>query len=164
MNEISSDCVQMIKPDGHNSQSMKKCEEHFFERSLAFNLRRSFNKVIDEVDAALGEFALSSHQFGVLSTIYYGRASTPSEVARLRFQNGAAITYTLDRLEQRGLLKRTRSEADKRVITLVLTDDGRELTRKCMEAVVAVQDRMLGGLTAKDRGRLFEMLRLICEN
>lgn len=154
----------MTETDRQTSAVEQAGEEQFFERSLAFNLRRSFNKVIDEIDAALSEFALSSHQFGVLSTIYYGRASTPSEVARLRYQNGAAITYTLDRLEQRGLLQRTRSEADKRVITLVLTKEGRELTRKCMDAVVAVQDRMMKGLTARDRDRLFEMMQLVCEN
>lgn len=139
-------------------------EEHFFERSLAFNLRRSFNKVTDEVDSALSDFALSSHQFGVLTTIYFGRASTPSEVARLRFQNGAAITYTLDRLEQRGLLKRTRSRDDKRVITLVLTDEGRELTRQCMAIAVDVQNRMAEGLSPEERELLFDMLRRVCEN
>lgn len=154
----------MSKPESHRSPGGEACEGQFFEQSLAFNLRRGFNKVIDEIDAALGPFALSSHQFGVLSTIYFGRASTPSEVARLRFQNGAAITYTLDRLEQRGLLKRTRSEADKRVITLVLTEDGRELTRKCMDAVVDVQERMLTGVSAEDRDLLFELLQSICEN
>lgn len=164
MKKIRSDRSPMIESDSQNPAAHAVFEEQFFERSVAFNLRRSFNKVVDEIDAALAGFALSSHQFGVLSTIYYGRASTPSEVARLRFQNGAAITYTLDRLEQRGLLKRTRSEADKRVITLILTDDGRELTRKCMEAVVNVQDRVMKGVTAKDRDRLFEMLQLICEN
>lgn len=138
-------------------------EDLFFENSLGFNLRRSFNRVTDEFDSALSDYALSAHQFGVLTTIFYGRASTPSEVARLRFQNGAAITYTLDRLEQRGLLRRKRSEEDRRVITLVLTEDGRELTRQCMEVVVAVQQRITHALSDDERENLFDMLQRICE-
>ena len=139
-------------------------EELFFERSLMLNLRRSFNKSVDQIDAALSDYALSSHQYGVLTAIYFGRASTPSEVARLRFQNGAAITYTLDRLEQRGLLRRMRSETDKRVITLVLTDEGRKVIRQCMGAALAAQDRMTASLRPDEREALLSLLRRISED
>ena len=152
--------------EAHGKQAADRAvreEEQYFESSLAFNLRRSFNKIVDNIDAALSDCALSSHQFGVLTTIYFGRASTPSEVARLRFQNGAAITYTLDRLEQRGLLRRSRSTADKRVITLVLTEEGREVTRQCMNKALAAQDRMAAGLRPDEQAMLLSLLRRICE-
>lgn len=164
----------MLRGDGENDMNSRQDAfeigeddfppDRFFERSLSFNLRRSFNRVTDEIDHALSDYALSAHQYGVLTTIYFERAKTPSEVARLRFQNGAAITYTLDRLEQRGLLERVRSDSDRRVITLALTSEGRELTRKCMASVIAAQDRLSGCLSPIERERLFDMLLRICDS
>ena len=157
--------AMMTEPNDKQAEGHDRREEgQFFENSLAFNLRRGFNRMVDNIDAALSDCDLSSHQFGVLTTIYFGRASTPSEVARLRFQNGAAITYTLDRLEQRGLLRRSRSTADKRVITLVLTEEGRKVTRQCMDKALAAQDRMAAELRPDEQAILLSLLRRICED
>src|SRR5690242_6501128 len=77
------------------------------EESIGLLISRCLNRLTDATAAFLTEFDLNSQQFGVLHSIYRGRASTPSALARLCFTNTAAITYTLDQLEKKKLLVRT---------------------------------------------------------
>ena len=53
-------------------------------------------------------------------------APSPGSVARAVGVNGSTVTGILDRLEKRGLIRRERSSTDRRVVSLVLTDSGRD--------------------------------------
>lgn len=130
----------------------------FIRGDIGFTMRRTFNRLVDRIEDALSDHVVSSHQFGVLLSLYYGLARTPGEIARLRFQYGGAITYTLDKLEQRGLVQRARSQDDRRVITVTLTDKGRELVEHCLPRVKAATDEFASPLSAEERDSLMDML------
>lgn len=131
------------------------------EDSLAFLIGRCINRITDTVDAALAELGINSQQFGVLHAILRGRVETPSGLARLRFQNSAAITYTLDGLEAKQLLVRVRSERDRRQVRLVLTDEGRALTQRGLSLVVDAQNRILENLNRDQYRTLDTLLRRV---
>ena len=82
-------------------------------------------------------------------------------LARLRFQNSAAIAYTLDVLESRKLLTRTRNALDRRGVELDLTTEGRALTRACIARVVEAQNRVLECLDVTDYDVLTGLLKRI---
>jgi len=50
-----------------------------------------------------------------------------SDLARRMYLHPATMVGLLDRLEAKELLKRTRSDKDRRVVFIDLTDQGREL-------------------------------------
>ena len=71
---------------------------------------------------------LSATQFMTLNLIPANKAGmTLSELARRMNLGTATVTKTLDSLEARGLLTRTRSETDRRRVILSLTDEGETL-------------------------------------
>lgn len=131
------------------------------EESIGFLLGLCMNRITDAIDGSLADLGVSSQQFGVLHAIFKGRAKNPSDLARMRYQNSAAISYTLDVLEERKLLTRTRSAQDRRAIELDLTAEGKVLTRACIPRMVEAQNRVLEGLDFADYQWLCALLRRI---
>ena len=71
---------------------------------------------------------LSATQFMTLNLMPDGAKSmTLSELAARMNLGTATVAKTIDSLEDRGLLTRTRSDQDRRVVHLSLTEDGRSL-------------------------------------
>jgi DNA-binding MarR family transcriptional regulator len=65
----------------------------------------------------------------------------------------------VDGLEQRGLLRRRPSPNDRRVRTLHLTDEGRQLLGKIMEISLEHEQQLTGGLQPAEREQLIALLR-----
>jgi DNA-binding MarR family transcriptional regulator len=79
-----------------------------------------------------GAAVLSTLGWGVgrgLETGIPGRA-THTELARRCFFTPATLTGVVDTLERAGYVRRERDESDRRVVWLVLTDEGRERMRE----------------------------------
>ncbi len=72
----------------------------------------------------------------------------------------AAVTNAIGRLEQRGLVLRQMSPADRRVVLAAITDDGRALAE---EATAALNQASFGlpGLTEEQAVQVTEVLRII---
>ncbi len=66
-----------------------------------------------------------------------------SELARRMYLHPSTVIGILDRLEARGLVKRTRSTKDRRVVTVGLSGKGREMVKK---VPVVAQGLLLDGL------------------
>ncbi len=69
------------------------------------------------------------------------------------------------RLEDRGLLTRGESAADRRAKQLVLTAQGRALVDRARAPVMRAQERLLAGLTADERRQFVDLLvRIVVAN
>lgn len=77
-----------------------------------------------------------------------------------RWSCASYITVLADRLEARGLVIRSPDPEDRRVKRLVLTDAGRELRGRLVEAIHATTPA-LAGLDAARRQALLETLRVL---
>src|SRR6266702_5982748 len=64
----------------------------------------------------LAELGITGTQASMLFMLAIGRCSTAAELAREYGIDASAVTRLLDRVEKRGLLSRTRSHQDRRVV------------------------------------------------
>lgn len=149
------------KPRPAESSPLYHADTYRPEATLSFVMGRCLNRVVDAIDAALSPLGLNAEQFGVLHAVHIGLATTPTEMARLRYRHTAAITYTLDGLQQRGLLVRQRSESDRRVVRLVLTDAGRDLVERAVPLNIDAQNRVFAALGRAEHDHLLAVLRPI---
>ena len=134
------------------------------EESVGFLLGRCLNRITDAIDRSLADLGVNAQQFGILHAVFKGTARNPSELARLRFQNSAAITYTLDTLEAKKLLSRRRSAQDRRVVEIDLTGEGKALTGACIPLVVEAQNCVLRSLTKDDYAMLSALLHKFADS
>jgi DNA-binding MarR family transcriptional regulator len=97
-------------------------------------------------------------QFRILDMIY-SRTDKPSEIARMLDVSPPAITFLLERLEERGLLKRVFSTSDRRRIELELTEAGRDLVKRVNACRKRHLKRVLKGMDERARSQLESSLR-----
>lgn len=78
---------------------------------------------------------LTNDQHYILRYIYQTEECTSSELAEVFKVNKSAITAIINRMADRGLIKRTRDESDRRVVYLTLTDEGNILFEKTEDRI-----------------------------
>jgi DNA-binding MarR family transcriptional regulator len=115
-------------------------------------------------EAAMRPYGLTSVQWAPLMIISRGGNPTAASLARDLNTDTGAMTRMLDRLEAKGLLMRTRSATDRRVVELSLTEQGRELTTKIPHHLAAVYNSHLAGFSVEEFNQLKHLLRRIIAN
>jgi DNA-binding MarR family transcriptional regulator len=88
------------------------------------------SSILQQADAQLAEHELTYVQWLPLYKLLLCSDATNAGMARDLGLDPASITRALDRLESKGMLRRERSTVDRRVVKLVLTDEGRAMAAK----------------------------------
>lgn len=122
---------------------------------IAKQLRRS-------LDETASSYGLTLADWGLLSVLRGSGAPyvlTAGELASRGWLTPGAMTARLDRLEERGLVRRVPDDDDRRVLRIELTEEGRTTWDDAV-GVQAEKERLLSGaLTAAERKQLDGLLR-----
>ncbi|MHA6615544.1 MarR family winged helix-turn-helix transcriptional regulator [Pseudonocardia sp. DLS-67] len=94
----------------------------------------------------------------VLATLERGSAPTQSELAAASGRDKTRLIPILDRLEARGLVRRTPDPADRRNRIVGLTPAGREVVASCREGIRAMEAEFLTGLEPGERATFVAVL------
>jgi DNA-binding MarR family transcriptional regulator len=86
---------------------------------------------------------------------------TTGELAEATLLTSAATTLRIDRLEADGLVRRVRSDEDRRVVYAELTPAGLARIDALYEEHVALENRLLAGLAVDERMQLADLLRTL---
>jgi DNA-binding MarR family transcriptional regulator len=89
-------------------------------------------------------YNVSSAQLNCLLTLHENGPLPPSQIAKLIMVNSSTVTGIIDRLEHKGLVKRLRISADRRIITVELTKNGKVLAEN---APPPIQQKIFDGLS-----------------
>ena len=109
-----------------------------------------------------GEFDLAPQQMIALRMLGSGPRKM-SDLAHALFCDNSNVTGIVDRLEERGLVRREAAEGDRRVKLLVLTEDG-EWMRKQITERMAEPPPAIASLSEKDQRTLRDILERALEN
>jgi DNA-binding MarR family transcriptional regulator len=77
-----------------------------------------------------------------------------TELATILDSPISTATRVVDRLVEKGLVERLRSEKDRRIVEVSFSPLGREINRHVVRSQRAVARKMLGALSAVNRKRL----------
>jgi DNA-binding MarR family transcriptional regulator len=131
------------------------------EESIGYLLRTTVSTLMRAAETAMRPHGLTSVQWAPLMII--SRGGNPTVARDLNTDTGA-MTRMLDRLEAKGLLMRTRSATDRRVVELTLTEQGRELTTLIPHHLASVYNNHLAGFSLEEFNELKSLLRRIITN
>lgn len=91
------------------------------------NIRRVFQVMNEHSRQVERETTLTGPQVWAIKVIAESAPVRVTELARKMYLHPATVGGILDRLEKRGLIERNRSNEDRRVVEVGLTEDGRML-------------------------------------
>ncbi|RZT24080.1 MULTISPECIES: MarR family winged helix-turn-helix transcriptional regulator [Fictibacillus] len=103
------------------------------------------------------EKELTKTQFVLLKTLCVRNKWTVSKLAEYMGVKPSAITVGADRLYKRGFVRRYRSELDRRIVYLEITDEGHEILREAEnERVNSISD-YLNHLSSEELGTFIDI-------
>lgn len=105
---------------------------------------------IARMDTRLAEQGITGSQWGTMMSLVQGGARTAAESCRQLGCDTGAMTRMMDRLEEKGLVRRERSSDDRRVVHVLPTDAGVDMTRQAMPAVVNTLNELLAGFSPEE--------------
>lgn len=115
----------------------------------------------DHLAPVFARFGLQHGEFDVLATLRRAGSPfslTPTALYEATMVTSGAMTNRLDRLEKAGLIRRVPHPTDRRGLLVQLTEEGRELIDRAVEAHVENEHAILSGLEPEERQRLAELL------
>jgi DNA-binding MarR family transcriptional regulator len=133
-------------------------------QSVGFALNKARNILIMQMDTALKELDISSQQMGILLSMKGTLATTPFELSKLLGIDTGLMTRMLDKLEAKGLLERSRSVEDRRVVNLALTEKGEEVAARIPEIAPEVLNARLKHFSKAEFEELRRLLNKFLED
>jgi DNA-binding MarR family transcriptional regulator len=114
-------------------------------------------EIIDALDRELSVFDISAPQLFVLSSVAHGEAESAAGLCKTISYDPGAMTRMIDRLQQKGLVRRVPHPEDRRAMNLELTVAGKALFPQLVAVKDRVQAQFLRGFSEED-AKLIESL------
>lgn len=111
------------------------------------DIRRLFQVLAEQSRSVEHETGLTGSQLWVLKMLEETSTMKVSDLAHRMYLHPATMVGLLDRLEAKNLIKRTRSEKDRRVVHISLTEQGGELVKNSPEVAQSLLVKGLEVLT-----------------
>ncbi|MFK9092756.1 MarR family winged helix-turn-helix transcriptional regulator [Bacillus salipaludis] len=130
--------------------------------NLPFLILMQTSKAIHErIKEEMTKNKLSITEFSVLEVLYQKGKQTIQKIGNSILISSGSMTYVIDKLEQRGLLSRNACPDDRRVIHVILTDDGKELMEEIMPKYHELVDSMFDSLNSNEAETLVHLLKKV---
>jgi DNA-binding MarR family transcriptional regulator len=114
-----------------------------FVKQIIFQIRRLIQAKELYSKELNKKYQVSASQLNCLLALHENGPLPPSQIAKHIMVKSSTVTGIIDRLEQKGLVNRSRTSRDRRVIIVELTESGRTLAEN---APPPIQQRVIEGL------------------
>ena len=119
--------------------------------------------MVDAEEPVLRAHGVQMWDYVVLSALEDGPSSTQSELAAAVRRDKTRLIPILDRLETRGLLRRTPDPADRRNRVVEMTPTGRKLLASCRTEIREVEAELLAGIEPAERAVFVDVLERLAD-
>jgi MarR family 2-MHQ and catechol resistance regulon transcriptional repressor len=116
-------------------------------------LMRAAGSVSSRLERNLAQFGLTAGQFGTLEVLHHLGPMKQKDLCRKLFFSEGNITFIVDNLEKRNLIRRAPCPRDRRAYLLHLTQKGQTLIRKVFPLQLQAIRREMDVLNGREQGK-----------
>ena len=117
--------------------------------------------VRSHLEAALRDLQMTGIQYTILATIKEHEGISSAELSRRFFVTAQTTNEIINGLEQRGLIVRKEDPANKRILRMKLTAQGRKLHQQCDKIADRIEAAAFDWVDRRDYENLRESLRML---
>lgn len=156
---IDEDLEEVLKVVREISRSSPLATDlSFLDKALCFALHRARLSAMNDLNSAFAEHKITAIEFVILVVVADNPGVSQACLAEALDVERPRIVPTLNKLEKRGLAKRTALEADGRVRIIQLTKPGAQLLKVLRKRSREVDEQLLALLTATEAKTIFSSL------
>lgn len=122
-------------------------------------LERAVNSVNERLRRDFQAHEITDTEFGILEALYHKGPLLLGDLQRKILLSSGGVTYTVDRLAEKGLVERRECPTDRRARYAALTPKGEALIAKIFPNHAAVIEETMGVLSAREQDELIALLR-----
>jgi DNA-binding MarR family transcriptional regulator len=130
--------------------------------AIVQRLQKLTKSIRRRMDETLGEVGLAWGEWSVLGQLRLGGPpfrSSPGHLVKHEGLSSGAMTNRLDRLEERGLIRRLPDPDDRRGIQVELTDEGHRVYLEAVDVQAAKEATIASALSDREKAQLNNLLR-----
>ena len=122
-------------------------------------LSRAFKAVNEHVNKSIQSNGLNPTEFAVLELLYHKGDQPLQQIGGKILIASGSITYVVDKLEQKGLLKRVACPNDRRVTYAQISDEGRKFIEEIFPEHEQRISALMEALTEEEKTTAIELLK-----
>ena len=134
-----------------------KPSNYTMRNSVGYLMRVSTNRLLPRMEALFEDQELSFSQWTTLVALHSG-ITTAGDLAHNICHDAGSLTRLIDEMIKRGLVTRSRSDSDRRVVTLALTERGSDLVEALAPRMMGFWNTMLAGFSHAEIDTLINLL------
>lgn len=146
------------------SELSKKWHDVLAPQSMGYRIKLLSQLLTRKLQERLESYGLTPFHWVVLCCLWQEDGLPTCSLGERLQQVGGTLTGVLDRMEQRGLVRRERDPHDRRIWRIWLTDAGRQLKDELPPIVLELREQTFEGIPPAERERLSELLDLAIAN
>lgn len=135
-----------------------------FSQSLPMMMNRTLDSVLPEFRAVFKAFDLTEQQWRILRVLWHEDGRTLGTISTQTLLPAPSLVGIIDRMEDKGLLKRIRSTSDRRTVRISTTVKGRRLEEKIQPLVDECYARIAAGIKPREWKIMMNTLQQIIDN
>jgi DNA-binding MarR family transcriptional regulator len=132
--------------------------QYSVHNSVGYLMRRGASLLREQLEASFADAGITFVQWATLIMLRDNPSLTAADLCRDLRHDSGAFTRLVDHLEQRQLLKRVRSDEDRRTVHLLLSSSGREMIERHLPLVVDRLNHALSDFTPAEVATLTSLL------
>ncbi|MGG1678923.1 MarR family winged helix-turn-helix transcriptional regulator [Neobacillus sp. NRS-1170] len=122
-------------------------------------LSRAYKAINEHVNKAIQANGLNPTEFAVLELLYHKGDQPMQQIGGKILLASGSITYVVDKLEQKGLLKRIACPKDRRVTYAQITDEGKKFIQDIFPEHAQEIDKLMSSLSGEEKLQAIELLK-----
>lgn len=122
-------------------------------------LSRAYRALNEEVNKVIQQKGLNPTEFAVLELLYHKGDQPLQQIGGKILLASGSITYVVDKLEQKGFLKRIGCPKDRRVTYAQITDKGRALIEEIFPEHSQRIDSLMEVLQPEEKQMAIDLLK-----
>ncbi|MNE45487.1 HTH-type transcriptional regulator MhqR [compost metagenome] len=119
--------------------------------NLYISLSRASQWVSAHADRDIRKHGLNRTEFGVLELLYHKGPQPLQQIGGKVLMSSGNITYVVDKLEQKQMVRRRASLEDRRLIYAELTDNGKAFIESVFPGHASAIEAATSGLTSEEK-------------
>jgi MarR family 2-MHQ and catechol resistance regulon transcriptional repressor len=122
-------------------------------------LSRAYKAINEHVNKVIQSNGLNPTEFAVLELLYHKGDQPLQQIGGKILLASGSITYVVDKLEQKGLLKRIACPKDRRVTYAQITDEGKQLIQEIFPEHAKQIDSLMSSLNDSEKVEAINLLK-----